>query len=179
MKFSHLCRPALSLAFFAGVAAATFALPSTAVAKALVLEEFFKGKTVGKGVFESKIAGVNRPFTVYLTGTWNPKTFTLRLREDFVYDDGERDTKTWFFQKVAEDRYIGQRADVLGPAIVRTMDDGSLKFSYVAEVPLENGSILLRFNDTLTQIDRRTVKNTAKVVKGGFPVGTVDLTFTR
>lgn len=53
-------------------------------AKSLVLEEFFRGKTVGKGVFESSVAGVYRPFTVTLTGTWNSKTFTLRLREDFV-----------------------------------------------------------------------------------------------
>ncbi|MEP3045804.1 MAG: DUF3833 family protein [Roseibium sp.] len=148
-------------------------------AKPLVLEEFFKGRTIGKGVFESKIAGVNRAFTVYLKGTWNPKTSTLRLREDFVYDDGERDTKTWFFEKLASGNYIGQRADVKGPAIVRVGDDGALRFTYVAEVPTEKSSILLRFNDTLEQIDRKTVRNTAHVVKSGFPVGTVTLTFTR
>jgi len=158
------------------LAAAPF---QAASAKTLVLEEFFRGKTVGKGVFESGIAGVNRPFTVYLTGTWNPKTFTLRLREDFVYEDGERDTKVWFFEKTGEGRYIGTRSDVKGPAIVTTGADGAIRFSYVAEVPLENGSTLLRFNDTLTQIDERTVRNTAHVVKGGFPVGTVDLTFKK
>lgn len=150
-----------------------------ATVKPLVLEEFFRGKTVGKGYFESKIAGVYRPFTVYLRGTWDPKSFTLRLREDFVYEDGERDTKTWFFQKVAEGRYIGQRADVKGPAIVRTGPDGAVRFSYVAEVPTEKSSILLRFNDSLTQVDARTVRNTAQVVKAGFPVGKVDLTFTK
>jgi len=154
-----------------------FAVPASA--KSLVLEEFFRGKTVGKGVFESEIAGVYRPFTVTLTGTWNPKTFTLRLREDFVYEDGERDTKTWFFQKVAKDRYIGQRADVLGPANVRTAPDGSLRFSYVARLETENGPLLLRFDDTLKQVDPRTVRNTAKVMKAGIPVGTVDLTFRK
>ncbi|MCV0429275.1 MAG: DUF3833 domain-containing protein, partial [Roseibium sp.] len=61
---------------------------SSAFAVELSLENFFRGKTVGKGVFESRIAGVYRPFTVYLQGTWNSKTFTLRLREDFVYEDG-------------------------------------------------------------------------------------------
>lgn len=147
--------------------------------KPLILEEFFRGKTIGKGVFESRIAGVTRPFTVYLHGTWNTKTQTLRLREDFVYDDGERDTKTWFFEKIGNGRYIGQRADVKGPALVQTGSDGALRFSYVAEVPLERGSILLRFNDTLKQLDHRTVRNTADVVKGGFRVGTVDLTFSR
>ncbi|MET1411031.1 DUF3833 family protein [Roseibium sp. HPY-6] len=153
--------------------------PATAAAKQLVLEEFFRGKTVGKGVFESKIAGVYRPFTVYLTGTWNARTFTLRLREDFVYEDGEKDTKTWFFQKVADGRYIGQRADVIAPTNVKTDSNGALRFSYVAELETENGPLLLKFDDTLTQVDKRTVRNTARVMKAGFTIGTVDLTFTK
>ena len=150
-----------------------------ALAAQLTLEEFFRGRTVGKGVFESKIAGVYRPFTVYLRGTWNPKSFTLRLREDFVYEDGERDTKTWFFQKVAADRYIGQRADVISPTNVRRDSTGALRFSYVAELETENGPLLLRFDDTLTQVNRRTVRNTAKVMKAGITIGTIDLTFTK
>ena len=164
------------LLFVFAIAAAT-SIP--AQAKSLVLEEFFSGKTIGKGVFESKIAGVYRPFTVKLTGTWNKRTFTLRLREDFIYDDGERDTKTWFFQKVAEDRYIGQRADVLGLTNVRTDDNGALRFSYVASLETENGPLLLRFDDTLKQVDRNTVENTAKVMKAGITVGTVSLTFKK
>jgi len=150
-----------------------------ATAKTLVLEEFFKGRTVGKGVFESKIAGVNRPFTVYLNGRWDPKTFTLSLREDFVYEDGEKDTKTWFFQKVADGRYIGQRSDVIAPANVTTASDGSIRFSYIAQLETENGPLLLRFDDILEQVDRRTVRNTAKVMKAGFTIGTVELTFTK
>ncbi|WP_439529619.1 DUF3833 family protein [Pannonibacter sp.] len=152
-------------------------LPARA-AQPLVLEDFFKGRTVAEGVFESRIAGVRREFKVYLEGKWNPKTFTLRLREDFVYADGEKDTKTWFFQKVGDRRYIGTRSDVLAPTHV-TPDGDSLVFSYAAEVPLEDGSIALRFNDRLTPVDARTVRNTADVVKYGITVGTVDLTFTR
>lgn len=154
-------------------------LAAPASAKPLVLEDFFRGKTFGKGVFESSIAGVYRPFTVTLTGSWDPKTFTLRLREDFVYEDGERDSKTWFFQKVADGRYIGQRADVLGPANVRTAADGSLQFSYIARLETDNGPLLFRFDDTLQQVDRRTVRNTARVMKAGIPVGKVDLTFRK
>lgn len=153
--------------------------PATAAEKPLVLEDFFRGKTVGKGAFESKIAGVYRPFTVHLTGSWNPKTFLFRLREDFVYDDGERDTKVWYFEKVAEGRYIGTRSDVRGPVNVST-SGGSLTFSYVADVPTEDGELMaLRFRDTLTRTDRRTVRNTARVYRFGIPIGTVDLTFTR
>ena len=144
----------------------------------LKLEEFFRGQTVGKGVFESRFAGVRREFTVVTTGTWNPKTFTLRLREDFRYADGERDTKVWFFQKVAEDRYIGQRADVLSPTNVRTVGN-DLRFSYAAKVETRDGPVALRFNDTLTRVEPGVVRNTARVVKYGITVGTVDLTFRK
>ncbi len=144
----------------------------------LVLEDYFRGTTTARGVFESKIAGVRREFTVKLTGTWDPRTFTLRLREDFVYDDGEKDTKIWFFQKVAEDRYIGQRSDVLTPVNIGYQGD-SIVFTYPVEVPLKDGSVALRFYDTLTQTGPRTVRNTATVMKYGITVGTVDLTFTK
>ncbi|NBN62905.1 DUF3833 family protein [Microvirga tunisiensis] len=147
-------------------------------AQPLVLEEFFRGRTVAEGVFESRIAGVRREFKVYLHGTWDPKTFTLRLREDFVYADGEKDTKVWFFQKVGDRRYIGTRSDVLAPTHV-TPEGNSLVFSYAAEVPVGDDTIALRFNDTLTPIDARTVRNTANVVKYGITVGTVELIFTR
>ncbi len=50
----------------------------------------------------SAINGVKRNFTVDLRGKWNGKTLTLR--EDFVFDDGERDTKTWRFTKIGEGR---------------------------------------------------------------------------
>lgn len=63
----------------------------------LVLEEFFCGKIVGKGFFESKIVGVYWLFIVYLNGIWDFKIFILWLCEDFVYDDGEWDIKIWFF----------------------------------------------------------------------------------
>jgi hypothetical protein len=153
-----------------------YALPSPA--NAVVLEEYFRGKTVGKGVFESKVAGVYRPFTVYLKGTWNAGSSTLRLREDFVYADGERDTKTWIFQKTGPGSYVGKRADIRGQTHLRTVGD-SLKFSYVADVVTGDKTIGLRFRDTLTQVDRRIVRNTARVYRFGFPIGSVDLTFKK
>jgi hypothetical protein len=149
---------------------------SAAGARPLVLEEFFQGRTVGEGVFVSDFAGVRRPFTVVTRGTWNAKTFTLRLREDFRYADGERDTKVWFFQKVAADRYIASRSDVLTPVNIRS-GGSRLRFDYPATVETANGPVALRFCDTLTQVDRKTVRNTANVMKYGFVIGTVEVTF--
>ena len=171
-----LRRTALCLSL--AIALAVVVPSSSIAAKPLLLEDFFLGKTIGKGVFESGIAGVRREFTVVTHGTWNPKTFTLRLREDFRYADGERDTKVWFFQKVSTNRYIGTRSDVLNPVPVRS-NGSRITFDYVAEVETTDGPVALRFLDTLTQVDTRTVRNTADVMKFGLVIGTVDLTFTK
>ncbi|WP_425088053.1 DUF3833 family protein [Stappia sp.] len=158
---------------------ATLAAPAAlAASKPLVLEDYFRGRAVGTGVFESGIAGVRREFRVVTHGTWNPKTFTLRLREDFQYDDGERDTKVWFFQKVADNRYIGTRSDVLNPVTITT-GGPQIKFNYAAEVETKDGPVAVRFFDTLTLVDRRTLRNTADVMKYGLVIGTVDLTFKK
>ena len=78
-----------------------------ASAKNFKLEEYFSGTTYAEGNFRA-INGVSRAFKVKLTGSWNGKR--LKLVEDFVYDDGERDRKTWLFTKTADWRYAHQVA---------------------------------------------------------------------
>eukprot|EP00873_Tetraselmis_striata_P020496 jgi/Tetstr1/440760/TSEL_029068.t1 len=118
---------------------ATLAAPAAlAASKPLVLEDYFRGRAVGTGVFESGIAGVRREFRVVTHGTWNPKTFTLRLREDFQSNS-----------------------------------------TTAANVETKDGPVAVRFFDTLTLVDRRTLRNTADVMKYGLVIGTVDLTFKK
>ncbi|SHL64036.1 DUF3833 family protein [Roseibium suaedae] len=169
----------LSFAAAAFLSLAGFALPAFAqTGKPLVLEEFFKGQTVGRGAFDSEIAGIHRPLTAYLTGSWNPKTFVFTLREDIRYDDGVREKAVWVFQKTGDGRYVGQRSGVKGLVQVTTTG-GAIRFSYVMDVPAGDSEIALRFADTLTRTGSNTVRNTSDVTKLGFPVGTVDITFTR
>lgn len=150
--------------------------PAAANTDQFVLERYFQGKTKASGVFRSWIAGVNRKFTVTTTGTWDGRT--LALREDFVFEDGERDTKTWYFKKISEGEYLGTREDVIGETRLRTIGN-KIRFSYVAEVPNDGGTTRLRFSDTLTLRSDGTVLNTARVSKFGLPVGHVELTFRK
>ncbi|MEP3280175.1 MAG: DUF3833 family protein [Stappiaceae bacterium] len=150
--------------------------PASASAEDFVLERYFQGKTKASGVFRSWIAGVNRPFTVITTGSWDGKT--LELREDFVFEDGERDRKTWFFEKIAEGEYLGTRADVEGKAHLRTFGN-KIRFSYVADVKNGDKTTKLRFSDTLSLQKDGTVLNTARVSKFGIPIGKVELTFVK
>ena len=143
----------------------------------LTLEAFFAGHTTGEGRFESRIAGVERTFTVKTAGTWDGRTLTLR--EDFVFDDGERDSKTWRFTKQRDGTYRGTRGDVVGVADV-WQDGATVRLSYVAEVTGKGGKTRnLAFEDVLVPQSRTVVLNKAVVSKYGFPVGTVEVLFRK
>ncbi len=138
-------------------------------------EDYFRGKTVAFGRFKA-INGVDRRFRVDLVGTWNGKT--LKLVETFKYDDGERDTKTWFFTKTGEGRYTGTRDDVRGDTKVRVRGD-TARYSYSLFLDAENRSNLVRFRDKMVLRDDGTVRNTATVFKTILPVGRVEVIFAR
>ena len=151
------------------------ALMMPAAAKDFRFEDYFVGRTVAEGQF-SAINGVKRAFTVKLTGTWNGKR--LKLVEDFVYDDGERDRKTWRFTKTGVNTYSGTREDVIGVALV-TIKGDTARFSYDVYLDGAARKNRVRFHDTMVLKPDGTVLNTAYVTKFGFPVAKTRVAFRR
>ena len=141
-----------------------------------VLEEDLVGQTVGRGRFTT-ITGVDRGFTAYLDGTWDGRTLTLV--EDFVFDDGETDRKTWRLTRVAPGAYVGTREDVVRLARGR-VDGNAFRLDYSARVPRDDGGTrIVTFRDVLVVLPNGDVLNRANVGFAGLHVGTVDLTITR
>lgn len=164
------------LRIFAVSALFSLATVSPSVAKDLRLEEFFKGRTTATASIKT-ITGFERNFTVKLHGKWNGKT--LVLREDFLFEDGEKDTKTWRFTKKGWNTYTGTREDVIGETIVSVIGKKGY-FNYLVDLEPGPGKNIVRFYDTLTLSDGgRTLMNTAKVFKGPLQVGTVRVDFKR
>jgi len=144
-------------------------------AERFTFEDYFKGRTVAYGKFWA-INGVKRNFRVDLNGTWNGKT--LKLVEKFRYDDGERNTKIWYFTKTGPGRYIGRRDDVLGEAVV-TIRGNTARYGYKLFLDAENRDNLVRFRDKMVLLADGTVRNTALVFKSVLPVGRVVVNFAR
>jgi Protein of unknown function (DUF3833) len=159
--------------------AAVIALSTLIASPALAADamlNFFKGKSFATANF-SAINGVKRDFTVALKGKWNGKTITLR--EDFVYSDGERSTKTWRFTKVSEGKYSGTREDVIGATTVR-IRGLTAKFTYLVDLDEGAGENIVRFYDTIKfSEDGKSALNTAIVTKYGLPVAKVRVDFVR
>lgn len=135
-------------------------------------EEDLVGRTVGEGQF-STITGVERGFVAYLDGRMEGDT--LVLVEDFVFDDGETDRKTWRITRVGPGEYVGTREDVVGEAR-GYLDGNAFRLEYTAELPTEDGgSRRVGFRDILVEQADGTVLNRANVGWYGFHVGRVEL----
>ncbi len=133
------------------------------------LESLFVGSTAGEGVFTNSWTRSERCFRVDIVGTWDGRVLTLR--EDFAYDDGEKDHKTWRFEKKAPGVYDGQREDVVGVARVWT-EGAAVRLEYAVKL----GGVVLDFTDTLELRLDGSVLNRARVSKWGVPIGRVELT---
>lgn len=146
--------------------------PDTAAAPALVLESFFAGRTVGEGVFTNSWTGAQRRFDVVIEGSWDGRTLTLV--EDFAFADGEKDRKTWRFERIGRGTYVGTREDVVG--LARAWTDGkAVRLEYAVTL----GSWTVDFADVLALTDDRSLINKATVGKWGIRVGRVELFLRR
>ena len=124
----------------------------------------------------SAINGVKRSFVVDLKTTWNGKVLTLR--EDFTYNNGEKDRKTWRFTKTSPNTYQGTREDVIGETTL-TVNGKKATFTYLVYLDPKNKANKVRFRDTMVLQDDGSVLNTANVSKFGFPVAKVRVNFEK
>ncbi|BBE72095.1 DUF3833 family protein [Oharaeibacter diazotrophicus] len=164
---------------FTTLALATLvAAPARAATEPLILEDFFTGRTRGRGRFVSDLLGIVRGINVLTEGRFEDGSFVLV--EHVAYDDGMHEQAIWRFVRSGEGRWDGRRTGVDGIVPVRT-EDGAVRMGYVAEVRSggAGGGRKLRFEDTLRRIDAHTVVNTADVTFAGLLVGKVEITFRR
>ncbi len=164
-----------TICVFLTVIAMNLAFVTPAAAETFSLERFFTGRSSAEGSFRS-ITGVKKTFQVQLLGKWDGRTLTLR--EDFTFDDGTRDRKTWRFIKDGPGTYRGTREDVIGETEVR-IEDNVARFSYLVFLDPKNRRNKVRFHDTMTLNTDRRVLNTAYVTKFGLPVAWTRVEFRR
>ena len=137
------------------------------------LEDVLPQITRATGSFWA-VNGVKRSFTVDLNTKWNGRVLTLQ--EDFVYDNGEKDRKTWRFTKTGENTYQGTREDVIGETTL-TIRGKVATFTYEVYLDSKKQANKVRFRDKMVLNDDGSILNTASVWKFGFPVGRVTVNF--
>ena len=142
----------------------------------LVLEDYFKGRTVAWGIFEDRFGQLRRQFKVTIDGTWDGKILTLDER--FKYEDGETDQRIWRITKIGRGNYEGRAADVIGVA-TGVAAGNALNWQYEMDLKVGDSSLRVSFNDWMFLQSGGVLINRARVSKLGVEIGSVTLFFKK
>jgi hypothetical protein len=139
---------------------------------ALDLKEFFDGELVAYGMLENRSGVMTRRFTATIDASWEGDQGTLV--EEFLFDDGEIQCRTWTLTDLGNNNYQGVASDVVGQA------EGSIvgsvfQWQYQLDVPYGDDSIVLSLDDWLYLIDENHLINKTKLTKFGFRVAELTL----
>ncbi|MEL7099675.1 MAG: DUF3833 domain-containing protein [Pseudomonadota bacterium] len=145
-------------------------------ARQLNLEEFFEGKLVAYGQFQSIFGTPLRRFRVEIDGTWDGTT--LRLVEDFFYDDGSTEQRIWTLRKTGPDSWEGTAPGVLGVATGEERGD-TFNWQYRIDLPVPDGTLRVTFDDWMWKLSDTRVLNRAYMKRFGVDIGEVIITFEK
>ena len=151
-------------------------LPS--VSPELKIEEYFLGESKAYGILFDRSGVPQRNFLVDLVGTWDEKEQLLTLNEDFVFDDGEKSFRQWKIKKLANGKYSGEAADVIGTAYGESKGN-AYHMNYVLDVPYKGSTIALKIDDWMYLSEDNVLINRAEMSKFGFKVGEILISFKK
>lgn len=140
----------------------------------LLPEEFFAGRTRGTGFFQDRFGRIRREFRVDMVGRLEGDT--LILEEEFFYQDGEHERRTWTIRKLAPGRYEGRSADIDGVATGRA-EGRATNWRYTFLLPIAGSRWSFSVDDWMLLQDRETMLNRSTFSKFGIEVGQAVIVF--
>ena len=182
MPFARRSIAALTLATLAACAPGhpSFDDPSLST-RELKLEEFFDGDLVAYGQFQDIFGQVRRQFTVKIKGDWDGTT--LKLVEDFVYEDGSTESRVWTLRKTGGTTWEGTAPGVIGVATGEVRGD-RFNWKYTIDLPVTAAgkpttTSRVTFDDWIWLLDDNRAFNRAYMSKYGINVGDVSISFEK
>lgn len=136
------------------------------------VQEFFRGELVAHGVLKDRGGKVTRSFYADLKGSWHKGVGTLE--EWFVFDDGERQQRTWTLTPNGDGTYTATAGDVIGKGQLETAGN-ALFMQYVLQVPYDGDSIDLHVDDRMYLVTPDHLINESVLTKFGFEVASITL----
>ena len=140
------------------------------------IEDYFAGKTRAWGIFQDRFGTLRRQFTVDIDGDWDGEILTLV--EDFLYDDGQAERRTWRIRKTGEHGYEGSADGVVGTALGRSYGN-VLNWHYRFALKIGDSTWTATFDDWMFLQDDGMMINRAEVTKFGLQLGEVTIAFRK
>jgi len=137
---------------------------------------YFDGTVMAWGMLQDRSGKQTRRFEVIIQGRVQDNTLTLD--EDFIFDDGEKQQRTWVITRDNDGNFSGRADDVIGQATGKAVGK-ALNWQYVLRVPVDGSTYDISLDDWMYRQDDNRVFNIAKMTKWGFTVGTLTLFFEK
>ena len=138
----------------------------------LDLKNFFNGELIAFGILQNREGVMTRRFTATIEASWEGDKGTLI--EEFQFNDGEIQYRTWKLTDLGDNNYLGIAGDVIGEA-QGSIVGSVFQWKYQLDVPYKNGMIAVNLDDWLYLVDDNHLINKTKLSKFGFKVGELTL----
>tara|TARA_E500000178_G_scaffold349232_1_gene405819 strand:+ start:487 stop:927 length:441 start_codon:yes stop_codon:yes gene_type:complete len=136
--------------------------------------QYFDGQFKATGCFIDRKGVIRRRFDVDIVAT--PQANGFVLDEDFLYDDGETESRRWIVTKTADHHFTGKADGVIGEA-AGYIDGNALIWRYQFALPVGKRKINIRFDDVMVEQPDGVLVNRARLTKWGIWVGDVLISF--
>jgi len=140
------------------------------------LLSWLEGRTHAIGVFEDRKGRVRRRFTVEMTGTADGNT--LSLHERFVFDNAERQERTWVLTRSGDGSFTGRAEDSVSEAHGR-FAEGVAYLSSELKLKVGARSIAMHFDDAFYEAGPGLVLNRSVMSKWGIRLGQILIQFRK
>lgn len=140
------------------------------------LLSYFEGETVATGVFETRGGRQKRRFTVEMTG--RAEGNGLVLEEHFLFDNGERQQRTWILNRGDGQSFTGTCEDAVFEAS-GTFEPGRAYLNSTLRLKVGKRHIAMQFADVFYDAGDGAVLNRSTVSKWGITVGQVLILFRK
>ena len=136
------------------------------------MRSFFQDDLKAEGIVKDFNGTVVRTFTVDLQAQWDGDTLTLD--EQFLFNDGEEQERTWIIQDLGDNSYTGTASDILDTAYGESAGN-ALNWKYAMILKVDDSRYEVEFDDWIYQISDNVVINQTEIYKWGIQVGEVVL----
>ena len=141
----------------------------------LTVQNYFNGSAQAYGVLQNWRGEQSRRFVVTLNGQWKNKQEGL-LHEEFVFDDGEKQSRDWTLTMVDAHHFTGTAHDVIGVAKGEQYGN-TIHMQYVLQIMVDGKKMNISVNDWLYAINDNVVINKSTLTKFGLHVGDLTIAF--
>lgn len=144
----------------------------------LIPEQYFSGDLEGVGVFYDRFGDIQTSFVVTLRGNWDANSKLLILKEDLIYENGEKLFREYKINKVNDNLYTVDTEDFEGQGKIEVYGN-TMKWNYELNQQIKESKVLLYFNDWMHLQPNGVILNRAFVSKFGISVGEVFMSIKR